>query len=496
MGKCGYNDQMRFSVILVVLLAAMSVRAAEETKKAAVPDAASLGVAERQINNLLGKDLKSTSAEIRAGAAAKLLAKAEGAGSDIERFAMLKAARQAAASAGDATTALSAMRQTVANFAVDAKALRAETISALGKNVRELFDAEITLDEALAMMKEAAREDLYPAAMMIGNEFKPLADRMKASEVAADFTSEAKRVRELGAEFPRVKQALGKLATAPDDPAANLLVGRFLCLRKNDWESGLAMLARGNDAKLKALAAAEIEAMAVKKAGAEVNGEEALKVADGWWDYAATQPEALRVLTQAHTSEWYRIAAASVGGIKKLHIEERLAAATKAKSQLAATTHPRWVVLLRSDDPTIWKRPTGNASDHNGYSADVAAVAPDNTAYLRMRRLDSGESVIIPIKKDQIIRQSPVWCGSAWVGYGAAHLGIKNLKTQQVQKGLVDIDGNYQGWGFGHVIFAPAGATHGYAWASETIGKTIFEISVTGDELGEAERRVLVEVKE
>ncbi len=109
--------------------------------------------------------------------------------------------------------------------------------------------------------------------------------------------------------------------------------------------------------------------------------------------------------------------------------------------------------------------------------------------------MDTGEFVILPLKKEELHKQTPTWCGTAWVGYGGIHLGIKHPNSRKLENGLVDIDANYQGWGFGHVIYAPEATARGYAWATATIAKTVFEIAVTSEELNPSERRALIEVK-
>src|SRR5258706_393538 len=266
--------------------------------KASIPDAASLSAAERLIQDLLGNDLKSASPEIRRQAAAKLLAQADGSASLAEQFAMLRRARQVAAAAGDAVTAFAAARQTVARFVLDERALRAETIAALSKSVREMAD-----------------------------------------------------------EYPSVKQAQAKLRAAPDDAAANALAGRFFCLRKHDWPTGLPFLARGNDAKLRALAAAET-------AAAEPDATEALKVGDAWWDYSLSPPGGImKLVVQAHAGDWYRAALPGVTGIRKLQVQERLATASRARTQVAGQARGRWIGLMRHDHPSARTHPAGTTHD-------------------------------------------------------------------------------------------------------------------------------------
>jgi hypothetical protein len=184
-----------------------------------------------------------------------------------------------------------------------------------------------------------------------------------------------------------------------------------------------------------------------------------------------------------------------VAGIRKIQVDERLAAASRVRAQIAIRAPARWTVLLRSDDPSLWNNPAGTMADRSGFSANLDTSVSADITYLRLRRMDTGDAVFIAMKKDDLLKQMPNWCGSAWVGYGGTHLGVKNPNLKKLEKGLVDIDANYLGWGFGHIMYVPEGIGHGYAWAGVTLSKTVFEIAVTSDELNPLERRALVEVK-
>src|SRR5260221_485016 len=61
--------------------------------------------------------------------------------------------------AGGGVTAFGAVRETDARFAVDGGGLRTETVAALVKSAKEFFDAETTVNEALAAMDDAVRAD-------------------------------------------------------------------------------------------------------------------------------------------------------------------------------------------------------------------------------------------------------------------------------------------------------------------------------------------------
>ena len=67
----------------------------------------------------------------------------------------------------------------------------------------------------------------------------------------------------------------------PTDPEANLIVGRYKCFVKGDWDTGLLMLALGTDPALATLAVKELE-------GAK-SPDEQVKLGDSWWALADKQ---------------------------------------------------------------------------------------------------------------------------------------------------------------------------------------------------------------
>ncbi len=146
-----------------------------------------------------------------------------------------------------------------------------------------------------------------------------------------------------------------------------------------------------------------------------------------------------------------------------------------------------WVTLFRSDDPSIWNLPRGSSSDANGFATDVNATAPDDTKYLRIRK--GTDSAIIELSKDDLLQNTAVWCGTDWNGDRAFHLGIKNPAWKKLEKGLVDVDSNFQGWGFGHIESVDG---QGYCWGGKNIQRTVLEIAVKSGELTDAEKKVLV----
>ena len=86
-----------------------------------------------------------------------------------------------------------------------------------------------------------------------------------------------------------------------------------------------------------------------------------------------------------------------------------------------------WAVLFCSMDPSLWN--TEKSSDNN--LAIPTARAPRSIRYLRLKRMDTGEMLIMPITYSQLTQQPKslgeqgfAWNGSASQSFGGRHLGI------------------------------------------------------------------------
>src|SRR5205085_7857901 len=112
------------------------------------------------------------------------------------------------------------------------------------------------------------------------------------------------------------KVAMEALRKSPDDPAACLTVGRHLCLVKGDWTTGLPLLAKGADAKLKALGQLEL--------ASPTDPAAQLKLADGWWE-SSTSTSA-----SSHAALWYAKAAPGLSGASRARASSRGGAAAVA----------------------------------------------------------------------------------------------------------------------------------------------------------------------
>ena len=135
----------------------------------------------------------------------------------------------------------------------------------------------------------------------------------------------AERSKRSKKSFDAMKAATDKLSADPADADANLVVGRFKSLIKQDWPGGLTYLVKSNDPQLRDAVAGEA------KPPLEPAGE--VKLADMWWDLAERHNELLHDDSRddAETSAmrdravyWYRLAMPSLNGVSLVKAKQRV----------------------------------------------------------------------------------------------------------------------------------------------------------------------------
>lgn len=143
--------------------------------------------------------------------------------------------------------------------------------------------------------------------------------------------------------------ALNKLRTAPDDPAANTVAGKYLSFGQGNFKEGVPYLLKSGDAMLKTLAEHEFDSAytdtAVKQVGM---GDE--------WVAAAKNFKPLYRTFYDRASQWYALAYPDLDGIWRDKLKERFTkllqspvpggAVKKGLPTGWMTTHPASKVFL------------------------------------------------------------------------------------------------------------------------------------------------------
>jgi hypothetical protein len=452
-----------------------------------VPPSAKIVEAEKLVKDLFKADYAKKKAADHIELAKRLLTAADETKDDpATQYVMYREARELAAKSGDVVMALEAADRIAGAFAVNPAEAKLVALELADKSS---VPGLAIIEAALAAIDDAVRVDDYASAARLVKLATGAAGRTKASGIGALMASRAKEIEATRKVFERLASERKILASTPNDPIAASRVGRFLCLNKGDWAAGLLLLAKGEDEKLKEVADKELARPSTTKGK--------LEIADLWYKLADGLDSVEKPEAKLRAYDWYQQIVKEVTGLDKVRVDNRVAELAKMSDQKAERVRGNfWMVIFRSDDPTIWNTATNRGKDQFAIPLDTV---PSRIRYLKMMDIKKKNQVIIEMANsrltEQIEQDGYGWNGTNMPQFGANHLGIYNVEPIVTTRGLIAIFtraglGDYRGWGFGHVvIFANR---QGFSWTGVPVEKTIFEIAVKFTALTPDETKTLL----
>lgn len=274
---------------------------------------------------------KAASAAEKQAFARKLLKEAIETPSDrAAQYVLFREASDLAVQASDIGTAFSAVAEMAKVFAVDSLAMRVAAISKLPTgNSHDTSKAMV--EGTFGVVDEAVRADHYDIASIVLRKAESHAKSPLNVTLVAQVQARAKEILEIQKERQAIRGAEKALLDKPDHPISSLLVGRFLCFQKGDWEKGLPLLRKGADPDLRKLAEAET---------ANAGAEEQMTLADGWWAVAEKEVSPIaKDSIHAHARGWYERALPGLAGFPRTKVQTRL-------QQMEEEESSRWAVNL------------------------------------------------------------------------------------------------------------------------------------------------------
>ncbi|HND53984.1 MAG TPA: hypothetical protein PLV92_16350, partial [Pirellulaceae bacterium] len=123
------------------------------------------------------------------------------------------------------------------------------------------------IDRIMGLADEATEVDRYEEAERLSSislaqsKLRQVTDP-EVKRVARDHHDQVNRLRR---EWIDVTRAEARLSSKPDEPADNLVVGKFRCFRRNEWQTGLPYLAKSGQSRLSEAAQTELDLKDVAK---------------------------------------------------------------------------------------------------------------------------------------------------------------------------------------------------------------------------------------
>lgn len=284
----------------------------------AIPDADALTAADALVHEVYAREYTQASDAAKRKALAKLFYEEARETDDHPAacFVLLREARELAKGVGDAGMALAAVDEMARRFEIDGQAVRQETLRELADSVRTAPAAREVAHLCLQRMDEAAGAEQFGTAMDYARTAYAAARKSRDGALVQEALDRGKAVQLRQQEHEQIAGARTLLAAQPDDPAANLAVGRYFCLLQHDWSQGLPLLVKGGDSPYREAAELDLAQPATP--------EGQLAVGDRWWDLAEAQPESERTALRERAGFWYRQAQDKLAGLARTKATRRL----------------------------------------------------------------------------------------------------------------------------------------------------------------------------
>jgi hypothetical protein len=233
------------------------------------------------------------------------------------RFVLFREACEAATRAGDLQTLLRAVDEVYGGFHVSGLSLKEPYLLKMEPLLSKPEELKRLGDVLLRLVQEALELDQFDVAAKSAQSALASGRKAKDAVLTARADASNKSVSEMKAAFEKARKAEELLASAPEDPNANLVWGEWLCFQKGRWDRGLGFLTKAPNSPVKT--------MALKEFSSSAELGSLMEVADGWWELAEreTRP-ARRAQLTAHARSIYTAALPKSGGEVRAKIGKRL----------------------------------------------------------------------------------------------------------------------------------------------------------------------------
>lgn len=311
------NSLLLHSLLLLAVLAAGALARAHDVapERLPVPNSTKQAIALKQIKEQYKSEYAKKTAADRLSLSKTFQQLADAASQDPNRkYVLLREARELAVDAGDFDQAFAIIDETSRSFAIDGNELKVSALTAA------MDKATIPPTQLMDNYLRVSAQSLENHDLLMAAQASMLASKIALASRDVALKTRAKemelRVHDARRELNIVVAAANKLKTKPDDPDANLLVGRYLCFIQGNWDEGLPHLAKGTDKKLADLAARDQEDPS--------DPTRMVALADAWWDLPDTK-ETPQKQSRRRAAYWYEQALPKLAADKKPRVEQRLA---------------------------------------------------------------------------------------------------------------------------------------------------------------------------
>jgi hypothetical protein len=336
------------------------------------------------------------------------------------RYALLDAARRLAVSGQDMRAALFVAGEIARQYETDPldQQLLTLNLTAGTSMPADAWEAAAEFAGELATAaQDCGRLELADRASQLAMEH---AEHSRDVEFKKSIKQMRDRVTAQLKLWEVAKAAEKSLQTSPDDPAANLAVGKWYCLHLGDWEKGIPHLAKSGEAKLAAAAVAEKDA-------------KLFPAADAWSAAAEALTGAEQLAAQRHALELYQKASERLKGLEQLKAAKRVTEMTELLAQSESQTASAGGIAPRTKVATDELRP--------GLLVRIYASQPPAVPTPALGIIHSYGD--FALRRDQLAKDLQFASQRlAFAGTGYIDLDKDETITFHIRNGICLVDGN------------------------------------------------------
>jgi hypothetical protein len=282
------------------------------------------------------------------------------------RYTLLTLARDLAANAGETLLILDTVDALAREYEIDPLKMKSDAFQLAGKSAKSPEVLGGVSEGTRPLIADAVNRSRYEIAVELADMLHKNARRLRLAEMVTQTAVLLREINTRKVRYEFAQRAVETLKENPEDPEANLAIGRFLVLTKKDWKKGLPHLAKGSDDRLAEVANFELSELSDPK----------LKIALAvMWEKqaAANRGEEAESLYHRRAIHWYRQSLAELDGLERIAVVEKLEEmGTVVDLQTPTAPQPD----AGQDVSAFAPRDDGNTSDADLLDA-AAADPPD-----------------------------------------------------------------------------------------------------------------------
>ena len=327
---------------MIVGLLFLALQAPEPPEKLPVPSSPEQKEAETLVRSIFKDDFAKRAPDDIRTLAAKLLD--EGITSEdgpAVKYVLLRESIDLATRIGDVPAAIQAVDAMAEAFLIDAFDRKKKVLTASIRTTRTPATREALADAWLALAEEAVLVDNFADAASFCTKAKTAARSARNAGLYEQASARSREISTLRRDFAPIKKSMDALAANPADPKANLTVGRWVYLVKNDT-TGLWFLSQGSDSDYRNVAELEL--------AKPEEGAGCLALANAWYDLASRErSKSLKPRLQGKALKWYEAALPGLAALDRIRTETRIEELQKTALR-GATASARGLVFWIEPD--------------------------------------------------------------------------------------------------------------------------------------------------